>query len=173
MADAEAERAQFQRETQSDFQREVPADKMEYDMQITNPSWGASKIPEALQQYMDNIVERRESEKRKLGKIDTDYKDLWQLLAYYTRDIRLGNLNQSENDYCIHYLDLAGDLLKKGYPKGFAVALSRAVTILELSQSKKGFLRRINKTMTREFKEEYVAPQKDSNFMGVPTKREF
>jgi hypothetical protein len=64
--------------------------------------------------------------------------------------MRLANLSKDELRYCQHFIDLAGDLLQDGKRTAFVIGLSRAVTVLELSQSKGGFLRKRFGTFTKE-----------------------
>lgn len=90
---------------------------------------------------------------------------LWGLLSFYTRDMRLANLNLIQQNRCEHYIDLAGDLLQSGLTKPFIIALSRAATTLELSQSRGGFLRKRLTTITSESYKEEKEPAK-RNFFG-------
>lgn len=92
-------------------------------------------------------------------------QDLWALHSYYTRDVRLGNLNDREMVYCTHYFGVAGDCLKEGLVESFLVALSRAVDVLELSQSRGGFLRRRHGTFTKEEFSTHSEPPKRSSIM--------
>lgn len=114
----------------------TPYNDLEMQYRTVNPAWGREATP-----YLDKkltFTKKAEEEKR------------WELLAYYTRDMRLANIDVVELIYCQTWLDIAGDCLRLGYTKSFITALSRAVTVLELSQSKKGFLRKRHGTMTRE-----------------------
>ena len=77
-------------------------------------------------------------------------KKAWDLLAYYTKDLRLGNLKDDEIRYCNHWLEIAGDCLRQDFLKSFVTALSRVITVVELSQSRKGFLRENMKSSIRE-----------------------
>ena len=93
-------------------------------------------------------------------------QSLWGLLAYYTRDIRLGNLSTNDYIYCMHYLNLAGDALREGYTKSFMSGLTRVISALELSQSKSGFLRKNLNTIRQEVAQGNIEPPKKSLFKG-------
>lgn len=68
---------------------------------------------------------------------------LWNELSIFTRDFRLGNLDDRDYRFAMHYTTIASDCLRLGMNRAFTVALSRVAAILELSQSKKGFLRNL------------------------------
>lgn len=73
---------------------------------------------------------------------------LWDELGFFTRDLRLGNLNKMGSDvpYCEHYLALAGDCLSMGLPGSFTSAYRRVAGKLEISQSRGGFFRKNRNT---------------------------
>jgi hypothetical protein len=79
-------------------------------------------------------------------------ESLWSLLAYYRSDLRFGNLDRFSGEvfYCQYYLDLAGDYLQASFIEPFLICLSRVITVLELSQSRAGFLRRRMNTLSQE-----------------------
>jgi hypothetical protein len=108
----------------------------------TNPSWGRE-----VTEYLDNMLT---SLKVNYKEKTSQQEKAWQLLAYYTRDLRLANINMLETVYCQTWLNIAGDCLRLGYGKSFVTALSRVITVTELSQSKGGFLRRRLGTFTQE-----------------------
>lgn len=98
-------------------------------------------------------------------------KSFWGILGYYTRDMRLGNLSSFNNELetCRYHIDLANDLLHVDHIEPFLIALSRAATILETSQSKGGFLRRQNNTLRHENIQENIEPPK-KGLMGMSGK---
>jgi len=99
-------------------------------------------------------------------------RGLWGQIAYYTRDLRLGNLkNYDMFNYCQEWLNLAGDCLTAGYTKGFMTALRRVITVLELSQSIGGFLRKRSNTITTEsFSKKSENDKKKTSVFGFKTK---
>lgn len=115
----------------------APYNDLDMQFKTTNPAWGREATA-YLDKKLTRAKEGKEEEKN------------WELLAYYTRDLRLANIDTGEMIYCGTWLDIAGDCLRQGYTKSFVTALSRVVTVLELSQSKRGFLRRRHGTYTRE-----------------------
>lgn len=114
-----------------------PYNELDMQFRTTNPAWGKEATP-----YLDKKLTRERSD-------GTEEKN-WELLNYYTRDIRLANLNMFEILYCNKWLGIAGDCLRMNYTKSFVTALSRVIDVLELSQSKGGFLRRRHGTFTKE-----------------------
>jgi hypothetical protein len=91
-------------------------------------------------------------------------ESMWEKLNFYTRDMRLGNLDKNEMEYCQWYLDFCSDCLQDNMVQSFVVSLSRAATIIELSQSKKGFLRKQPNTLTTENRYMEMEPTKKSLF---------
>jgi hypothetical protein len=100
--------------------------------------------------------------------VSIDEGSAWGILGFYTRDIRLGNLDKHTGEYAYvkYYLDLAGDFLQADLNKSFLVALSRAASVIEISQSKGGFLRRRMGTLTSENKYSGIDPAKKNIFTG-------
>lgn len=148
-------------EEQKKDPRVVPVTELEAGMMITDPKWGDQYINSDLKKKLKIMVKKKIPAGATIKTPDGDFQltrdmmvaeeeELWGLLNYYTRDLRLANLSKDELRYCQHYLDLAGDLLQDGKKRAFIIGLSRAVTILELSQSKGGFLRKRLGTFTRE-----------------------
>lgn len=146
-----------------EFSRDLPTSEIDMQMMMTNPVWGRD-VPSELKDKLAMYSYYKDSD----GKVVVDKTSLWGLLGYYTRDIRLGNLGEMNGEmaYCQYYLDLAGDCLRENYINGFLVALSRAVTRIELSQSKKGFLRKLFGTIRQEHYTELLEPNKSKIFGG-------
>ena len=162
--------------------RTLPTSELDLQLMLTDPEWGKAGVPSELQakltekaqkleQLRDDLQERintgvityeEAEEMLKSGVRDK----LWGLLSYYTRDMRLANLSKFDGEiiYCQTWLDFAGDCLRAGYIKAFLTSLSRVITVLELSQSKGGFLRRRHGTFTQEQKQETIEPGKKGLF---------
>lgn len=106
--------------------------------------------------------------------VEVDAKEsAWGLLSYYNKDLRLGYLKTNagltgmdEVEYCQHYLDIAGDCLRLGYPKSFTTALTRAITRLELSQSRDGNLRKDMITINQNIKQDINKPKPKKGLLG-------
>jgi len=82
--------------------------------------------------------------------------------------MRLGNLSSFDNELqtCRYFIDLANDLLNVDMIEPFLIALSRAATILETSQSKSGFLRKAMNTLRQESSHQNLEPPKKKFFGG-------
>ena len=145
-------------------QRSVPASDLDLTMMTTDPKWGSDvdvhdKLRERLKVLQPVYDE--------LGNVKGfDEFSIWNFMNFYTRDMRLANLEKEEVVYCQYYLDLAGDFLQSMMNRAFIISLSRAVTVMELSQSKKGFLRRRMGTFTKENYQQEIEPAKRSIFGG-------
>ena len=108
---------------------------------------------------------------------------MWAIHGYYTRDLRLGNLNsgrvpftRDEVAYCEYHLNLAGDelnyrhpQLKHGFYKPFFAHIRRVASIIELSQSRGGWFRKTGTTVRSEFESNTPREQveADKKFMGL------
>jgi len=127
----------------------VPYNELDLNFMITEPAWGR-ECPTELRNKVTKVIS--EAYVNAEGKTVVDTEPMWGLLAYYTRDLRLGNLApfSGELKYCQYWLDFAGDLLRENYIESFFSAMARVITLLELSQSKNGFLRRRQGTITSE-----------------------
>lgn len=138
--------------------RIAPQSDLDLQLLVTDPQWGKD-VPPELKDKLKKIIAYYDD---KGDQLETIEEQLWGLLSYYTRDIRLGNLSwvTGELTYTRYYLDLAGDCLREGYIGAFLTALSRAITIIETSQSKSGFLRKLFSTIRQEKYSEEQGPQK-------------
>lgn len=146
-----------------------PQSELDFNLWLTDTVWGSNWVSEELRQQLVKDYAVTDAN----GNVVTDdqgrpllkRQSLWALMNYYTRDLRLSNLSGSELEYCIHFLDLAGDFLKEGFFKAFLISLSRVATVLELAQSKGGFLRKELRTsrISQSVSEE---PPKKSLFRG-------
>lgn len=137
--------------------------------------FGGKKVlstPDGLLHYvkMDNLVQFENEPgvlylpipKSVMDALNEEEENMWAMMSFYTRDLRLANLTDPELNYCVHYLNLAGDFLKMGFRRAFLIALSRVATMVELSQSRKGFLRKRINTITTEKYEKPIEPEKKS-----------
>lgn len=152
--------------------RITPQSGLDLNLMLTDTMWGSPQVRAQIEVKLKSREERVKMLAR-LGKPKTEYDAgdkaaAWELLAFYTRDMRLANLNPliGEVQYCQHYIDLAGDLLRDGYTEAFATSLARAATLLELSQSKNGFLRKRQNTLTQEHLQGELETKKKSLIFG-------
>jgi hypothetical protein len=160
-----------------------PLIRSELDLQLmtTDSQWGRDDVNST---FREKIIRRYGYLKPKLdnqgnpifinGVPQTDLEvtdeGLWGLLGFYTRDMRLGNLNKFDGEvfYCTYYLDLAGDYLQAGMVEPFLICLSRVASVLEISQSRGGFLRKRMNTLSQEHISIESEPKK-ANLFGKKT----
>jgi hypothetical protein len=158
-----------------------PMIRSELDLQLmtTDSQWGRSDInPELKNKIIRRygyLKPKKDDRGRPIindrGEVETELEvsqeGLWSLLGFYTRDMRLGNLSQFDGqvNYCSYYLDLANDYLQAGMVEPFLICLSRVATVLELSQSRGGFLRRRMNTLTQEHSAIDNEPKKANLFV--------
>jgi len=161
---------------QDSVRRIMPQSGLDFNMMLTDTMWGSPQISVQLQEKVKQREARLQMlEQLKKGELpkESEKAAAWELLSFYTRDFRLANLNSltGEVQYCQHYIDLAGDLLRDGYMESFATSLARAATLLELSQSKNGFLRRRQNTLTSEQLQGEIEPTKKKLLFGGKSQR--
>lgn len=153
-----------QNTNQNNTNRTIPVSELDFQYRMADPAWGKGEVPAELRDKLAYVTRTINED----GSTSYDTESLWGLLGFYTRDMRLANLSSWNNEfeYCQYYLDLAGDLLREGHIESFLTALSRVITVLELSQSKTGFLRKILNTFRNEQQIEMIEPKK-SNLWGA------
>jgi hypothetical protein len=154
---------------QKDF-RTIPQSDTDYYMLTTETVWGKDEIPSGLkdrltQQFVVNDQNGLPM-KNNFGQVYVRESSLWNLLAMYNRDLRLANLSEWNNELnvCRYYLDLSADFLNCGMINPFMISLSRVATIIETSQSKNGFLRRMLNTLRHESTTQNLEPPKKGLF---------
>ncbi len=102
--------------------REVPQSNIDLNLMTTNPEWGRPSVNKTLQKKLSEIkIEFDEK-----GNPTINKERLWGLLNYYTRDLRLSNLDKTQLYYVQYYLDLGGDFLQSDMVKAFIICLTRA-----------------------------------------------
>lgn len=152
-------------EEQAILQRRAPPqNELDLVLMTTESVWGKQEVSSEIKERLNKFFLTQDEE----GNEGYTIGNLWGLLGYYTRDMRLANLNPltGEVKYCQYYLDLAGDFLQAGMIEPFIICLSRVATELELSQSKGGFLRRKMSTFTHEQIHQEIEPPKRKLFGG-------
>jgi len=130
------------------MRRVLPQNELDFNLMTTDAVWGKAEVPQELRERLNKYFESMGED----GKKKVTPQSLWGLLGFYTRDMRLANLSawNGELAYCQYFLDLANDFLQANMTEPFIISLSRVATMLELSQSKGGFLRRKMNTFTQE-----------------------
>jgi hypothetical protein len=127
----------------------IPVNDTEYMSRVTEPGWGKTEeIPRSL----DDDLKRRVYYEDEKGNVSFVKTSVWAILGIFTRDIRLGNLSELNNELqrTRYYLKFTADLLMEGVIESSVVTLGEAVVILETSQSKNGFMRKQSSTITNE-----------------------
>lgn len=135
----------------------MPANDLDMQMLITDPAW--QNLSPQLREQLIKLISTTVDEQ---GNIKEEYSELHGILGVYTRDIRLGNLSSfnGEFEFVSYYLELAVDLLEDGQPSACVVALNKGLSILELSSSKGGFLRKLLNTLVTESYTNSLEPEK-------------
>lgn len=132
----------------------IPYNDLEFAYLTLDPAWGKQVVDELRQRLQETkpeeAFEELDEKGQPTGKLNVPIEDLWGIHAMYTKDIRLGNLTSTECKEVVVWLNLAHDFLQLEYVKSFTCAMSRAISIIEVSQSRAGFVRRRANTFTKE-----------------------
>jgi hypothetical protein len=150
---------------QYEYRLSMPANELQFNMMITESTWGSPDMSPVIK---DELLEGAylADEKGNLlrdeqgNPVLADVKQGWELFSMYTRDFRLSNLDGSDQEYVDHYTDTAFQLLQERMSASTKTALGYAVTRLETSQSKKGFVRKQANTLTTENINRDIEPAK-------------
>jgi hypothetical protein len=155
--DLDADPVVKEAEKQLNQQMKQPFNALDSEWLQVEPAYGK----EAPSEFYDRLVSLKgkaqplynEDGKPQLDehgrqKYAVEMSHLWDELGFFTRDLRLGNLNRMGSDVaiCEHYLALAGDCLSMGLTNSFTSAYRRVAGKLELSQSRGGFFRKNRNT---------------------------
>lgn len=136
------------------YKRNLPLNELDLQMQMIETVWGSQRVnPDLRARLAKNLYyldEHGEISRDEQGRPHMKSESRWDTLAYFTQDMRLGNLTPDEVRAVRHYLDIAGDCLAMGYLEAFLCALRYSASYLELSQSRKGFLRKLMNTLLQE-----------------------
>jgi len=147
--------------------RTMPYNDLDMQFLLTDPSWGREGSAELVAAVSIAVGESYlrcgeckkksfddkgfcNSCKSSLKERVIDKKPLWGLQSYYSRDLRLGNLTRADMNSALYYLSLAGDFIRTDNIKSFMTSISRVSDIIELSQSRDGFVRKRFGTITQE-----------------------
>jgi len=135
-------------EENNTVRRIIPQSSLEVDIMTTNPVWGVGgdEINKALKSQLKTLYEIKGVN----GEVSTETQDLWSLLGYFNRDIRLSNFTTRDIIDVRKSLKLAGHLLEQGFKSCFIIELMQVASISETSQGRGGFLRKRSNTLTRE-----------------------
>lgn len=145
--------------------RYIPSSDAEYQKDVTRPSWAdRAQMPgldnKVTTRYLLTDAEGKPVVDPKTGKQLEIADSLLNIYEMFTQDIRLGNLTKDEVEFCCEHLDLAQDIMHKGYSRPSLVVLERGISVIETSHSKKGWLRELLGTITNRQYSEYYEPKK-------------
>jgi hypothetical protein len=151
-------------------QRRTPNSDLDLNLMLTDPVAGRDDISKELKEKLTKRTYLVDSDGLPIldpttNKPAVTVAALWNNLLY-TRDMRLGNLSTEDTDYCEWWLQRAQDCMQNGLHKSALYAFSQAQTIVELSQSKKGFLRKQPNTLRTETTVGELEPAKKSLIGG-------
>lgn len=144
--------------------RSLPTSDLDLNLMLTDSVWGRKEVSQELKDKLNKYYVETAAD----GQQTFSKSSLWGLLGFFTRDMRLGNLSAFDNELqtCRYHIDLANDMLNVDMIEPFLVSLSRAASILETSQSKSGFLRRMMNTLRQEHVQQQLEPPKKGFFGG-------
>lgn len=155
--------------------RNVPANDLDMQMQVTDPAWQnlSPELQAKLMKYVGEKTVRKLINNKEQEVKEQVFQKLSGILAVYTRDARLGNLSQmnGEYEYVSYYFELAVDLLENEMPNACVVALNKALSKLEVSSSKAGFLRKMLNTFRHESLNNSLEAEKKSPLGGKTGRR--
>lgn len=166
-----------------------PLNDLDFNMQMTQPVWGkkagigfmqrmgevtkGDKIAELLSREVEegkiSLEDAQELLQKIVSEMSSEEDTLWNVLGFYTQDLRLANLDKDEIHYCKEYLNFSGDCLQMGLKGSFLLIIERVATTTEISQSKQGFLRRRMGTLTNENISNDIEPKR-KNIFGMSKK---
>jgi hypothetical protein len=141
----------------------TPENALDFNMLNINSVWGKNEIPPELKEALTQRFNFTDSN----NTVHEFKKSNWNLLGFFTRDFRLGNLDSAGIDLCDHYGRLANELINIGFSDPCNICLARIALKLELSQSKNGFLRKQNNTLIQEKNITTKEPTRKNLFGGV------
>jgi hypothetical protein len=140
------------------YRRPLPTSELDLNLMLTNTLWGNPELSETIKQKLNRAELVEDSE----GNRFIRKEDLWGLMGFYSRDLRLANLStiNGELEKVRYMLRLANDFLYCNMVEPFLICLSEVAGILETSQSKGGFLRKRQNTFTTENLQQQEPPKK-------------
>jgi hypothetical protein len=160
----------------------MPTSDLDLNLMITNNQWGSKEVSEELKDTLSKYYEvpvdtgMKDENGKAIIEMQKFKESMWGILDFYTRDIRLGNLSVWDGELkdTRWNLDLAGHFIQLEIPltQPFLVSLRKAITIIETSQSKGGFLRTKMNTLRHESLNQNIEAPKKSFFGGKGNNQE-
>ena len=165
-------------EDQYQQRRVMPESDLELNYYFTNPQWGDDTVNVQLQTQLTKTVFTKVPKGMTVHDAQgnphisdgtlkiAENKNLWANLSYLTRDLRLANYDAKSYNYCAYFYELAGYLLNEGFKEASSICIQMAAIHGEMSQGKKGFLRRMQNTLIKEEKTGGLDVKKSSILQG-------
>lgn len=148
----------------SENERIIPINEIDANFLNTEPGW--QNLNQAFRDRVTRAIITLEKniEGKEVGKIS--YDDMSSVLNMYTRDIRLSNLGEFNGEVAkvTEHFGLAGSLFLSGYADAAIFVMNEGISITEVSQAKKGFLRKISNTIINKMSKLDDEPQKKGIF---------
>lgn len=136
-----------------------PDNPLQAQWEMTNPTWGRAEVPKHLRDRLkkrsDGVFVDAEG-----NEYSATEGGMWELLGFYTRDLRLGFLNGPEAREAREWLEIAGICISDNLSESFFLSLSKVIAMVEISQSRSGNLRRSQRTSRQEQALSYDEPPK-------------
>jgi len=144
---------------------------------------------DVVETYSVFVVDKKTKKRKKVDKtrrirrplLDKDgnriarvKRDYYSAMEIFTQDMRLGNLNKDERFYITYHIQLCVDTLTvmpESFHKPALLMLSRAVSELETSASKGGFLRRMFNTFFQHSSVKEDRPPTRRGLFGLGKKK--
>lgn len=160
-----------------DQARQLPTSELDLNLMLTDSVWGKPEVSKELKKRLEKHILNRDEKGKIIYIKDKDGNEipvgttssLWGWLGFFTRDMRLGNLSttfSNELDVCRYMINLANDFLTVDMIEPFLISISRSANILETSQSKGGFLRKMMNTLIQKQLKQELEPPKKGMFGG-------
>jgi hypothetical protein len=149
--------------------RMVPQSDLDFNMQLTNPTWGKeSEIGNAAHDSLKKTYYATDAN-GEVEYVDNEpvvhhEDDMWSKAGFLTRDFRLSNLSKSDYEKSVWWTEFATATNLLGYKRSTAYCILQVAPTLELSQSKGGFLRDSLNTMIQKNTNTVEEPAKKSLF---------
>lgn len=134
----------------------IPISTLHLDALLLEPNWGRKVTDEVDKKLtVHKVVFNPET-----GEEELTTEAMWAVHAYFTRDLRLANLDEHQEIYCDFWLEIAGDFIRDNFKMSFLTAISKVAVVCELSQSRLGFLRKRIGKSTIETINKTIEPSK-------------
>lgn len=154
-----------------DFKRSVPVNELDFNMSTTETVWYSQSIDPDLQAELTKYIPVRDINgnirRNEQGEPLFTVKDYSSKLKIQTRDNRLSNLDSQGFLETRWYDAFASDLLLlSNLPVSTTHCLMQKDSILNLSQSKRGWFRRVMNTLFQHSKVEGGDGQQRTKIFG-------